>query len=107
MIERAKVDSKLNLSMRRLKPWEVQLTQKGDSIRPHVNRATNGTSLLILGVTHKAFRGWNTANPEEAVRKNDRIVQVNGVEGEAKKMMDQVESDPILKMMVVRPLPEN
>merc|ERR1719401_1795160 len=107
MIERAKVDSKLNLSMRRLKPWEVQLTQKGDSIRPHVNRATNGTSLLILGVTHKAFREWNVANPEIALRKNDRIVQVNGVEGEAKKMMDQVESDLVLKMMVVRPLPEN
>merc|ERR1719203_2613046 len=41
--------------------------------------APSGTSLLIVGIDKGPMEDWNQAHPDSEVKKNDRIVQVNGL----------------------------
>lgn len=105
MVERMKRDDKFKISVRRLKTWEATLKQKPSQIRPSMNRAANGRTILVLNANDKPVRDWNAANPDLAIKENDRIVMINGVENESDKMMEQVEQASDLKILVGRPSP--
>eukprot|EP00440_Ansanella_granifera_P061260 gb/GFBE01066407.1/.p1 GENE.gb/GFBE01066407.1/~~gb/GFBE01066407.1/.p1 ORF type:complete len:232 (+),score=66.10 gb/GFBE01066407.1/:1-696(+) len=51
-----------------------------------------GDRLIVLGVTEGIFKEYNTLNWEKPVRKNDRIVEVNGVRGSGAKIAEQLSS---------------
>lgn len=105
MVERFQADTNLKVSIRRLKSWEVTLKPSRGTFRPCLNRAANGRTLLILDTEEQALKDWNAAHPDLDVRKNDRILMVNGVEAESDKMMEQVEQASELNMLVGRPNP--
>jgi hypothetical protein len=107
MIERFQKDATLKVKIRRLKSWDVTLVQpRAAAIRPAVNRAANGRTLLILDISDRAIKEWNAANPGLDIAKHDRIISVNGMESESDKMMEQVEKAEKLVMTLGRPSPE-
>lgn len=97
--------SRKTVSVRRLKTWEVNLKQSGAALRPCMNRASNGRTLLIVDADDKIFKDWNLANPDLDIQKNDRILMINGIDSESEKMMEQVEQASDLKILVGRPSP--
>jgi hypothetical protein len=105
MVEKLKVDSKLKLSVRRLKPFEVSLDQRLGSVRSCLNRAANSRTVHIKEIAGQAVVDWNQANPELALRVHDRIIQINGLEDDGKALVDAVASSTLLKLLVIRPLP--
>merc|ERR1711972_199755 len=57
--------------------------------------APSGTSLLIVSVDKGPMDDWNKANPDSEVKKNDRIVQVNGVRGLSEQLVQAAhKTDP-------------
>jgi hypothetical protein len=106
MIGRFNSDTTLLLKMRRLKPWSVSLKQSAGAIRPSVNLQPNGKSLLVVRTTHQVIKEWNASRPDADIRVNDRILAVNDIAGDAKKMVDEILKASTLKMVIARPLPE-
>lgn len=47
---------------------------------------------------------WNLDNPALAVRVYDHIVQVNGVRGDAQRLVDELKSSDVLEIILSRPL---
>jgi hypothetical protein len=108
IVERIQRDNQLCLTIRRPRPWQVNLTHtpqnSGSSIRPSLNCTNNARSVLVLDISSdRVIQAWNAAHPNRDIRMNDRILVVNGICSESVGMMKEVESAPLLKMLVVRP----
>jgi len=63
-------------------------------------------ALLIEDVGPGPVELWNLSHPEEVVQIGDRILQVNGVSGDASSMLSAIQASSTLKL-VVEPKPHN
>jgi hypothetical protein len=108
MFDRMQKDSNITLTIKRVRPWEVELTQKivgGSELRPLITRAENGRSIVIKEDSDPIIQAWNAAHPNLDIKKHDRILWVNGTVG-SKQMMDQMEKVTGLNLQVARPNPD-
>lgn len=61
----------------------------------------DGHIMLITGVCSTGLMvDWNGMNPQYRVEEGDRIVEVNGIRGDTKKMIDRAVEDPILHIRI-------
>mmetsp|Transcript_114944 Transcript_114944/g.297913 ORF Transcript_114944/g.297913 Transcript_114944/m.297913 type:complete len:140 (+) Transcript_114944:125-544(+) len=84
--------------------WTVTL-KKGGGARLGVDvDLSDGVSLLIDNVTDGdgLMGAWNKANPDKAVKKDDRIISVNGQRGNATNLTEVCKNDDVLEMIVQR-----
>merc|ERR1711933_714862 len=103
MIKRFLEDSKLDIVISRSNPFKIKIKQTSAmGLRPSLNRAMTGRSVLVLELS-ELLQEWNVTHPDKKVKKHDRFVSVNGRQGEAAKIMDQVEKVKDLDIMVARP----
>mmetsp|Transcript_62498 Transcript_62498/g.183219 ORF Transcript_62498/g.183219 Transcript_62498/m.183219 type:complete len:133 (+) Transcript_62498:68-466(+) len=63
---------------------------------------TDGCSLLIDKVNDGLVGEWNKANPDKEVKKEDRIIGVNGSKGNAQALTEVCKKEDVLEMTVVR-----
>jgi len=71
-----------------------------DSIGAAVD-ASDGKTLLIAGVRQSGLlHEWNKAHWEKPVRKNDRIIEVNGIRGCAERLLDLIKTEDRLELLI-------
>jgi len=71
-----------------------------DSIGAAVD-ATDGKTLLIAGVRQSGLLGeWNKEHWQKPVRKNDRIIEVNGIRGDAPRLLDLIKTEDRLDLLI-------
>jgi len=66
---------------------------------------TDGPTLLVDAVQAGLVQRWNAANARHGmeVRKGDRIVEVNGVRGDSRQLVEQLNRDATMQMVIRRP----
>jgi hypothetical protein len=107
MTQRLLTDTSLEIVVRRLIPWEVTLTQPNPAkLRPLLQRAAEGRSLLLSSADDVLFKDWNASNPDLTIRKYDRIVRINGIENDSALLMKQVDTMNGLSMSMIRVSPD-
>jgi hypothetical protein len=102
MIERFEEDSRIEMTITRPVPFTVTLSQKPGALLSSLKCAATGVSLLVVR-THSTIASWNDTYPDRAVKNHDCIVAVNGVKGDTKQMMEQVERAAELELQIARP----
>jgi hypothetical protein len=97
MHKRLKEDNKLDVLVRRTKPFSVKLSQaqKG-SLCAGLMHAPHGVSLLVINDGHGIT--------EHGLKKNDRIVEVNGDADLPERMMCTIREASQLKLTILRPV---
>lgn len=78
----------------------VTVEKHGGELGLDVSR--DGEALLVEGVSPGAAEWWNTCHPEEAVMPGDRILEVNGVAGDALLMVQACRTAESLTLTVQR-----
>lgn len=63
----------------------------------HVNNGSKDIALVIKGMREGMFQTWNIENPTKEIKKGDHIVEVNGVRGDSKKMIERIVGDRVLE----------
>eukprot|EP00913_Durusdinium_trenchii_P009297 g8736.t1 len=63
---------------------------------------TDGNAILVEAVHEGLVLEWNRRNPTNAVQKHDRIVAVNGIEGNADLMAQKCRDELQLHLLVSR-----
>mmetsp|Transcript_70357 Transcript_70357/g.177329 ORF Transcript_70357/g.177329 Transcript_70357/m.177329 type:complete len:141 (-) Transcript_70357:36-458(-) len=82
--------------------WTITLRKTpGSRLGVDVDLA-DGETLQVDTVNEGLVNDWNKANPSKEVRKDDRIISVNGVRGTATKLTDVCKSAEVLEMVVQR-----
>merc|ERR1712032_254171 len=72
----------------------LRRTAKNNRLGMDVDRSDNMT-LLIVDVRDGLVKQWNVEHPDDAVQKGDRIVEVNGVYGNAHAMLLALTEDSL------------
>lgn len=62
----------------------------------------NGVTLYVEAVTGGLMAGWNYANPGHEVEAGDQIVEVNGIRGDAWRLLNECEQHQLLQIRVER-----
>lgn len=82
--------------------YEVILDRStGDKLGIDVDHQ-DGVALLIEAINGGVVGTWNKANPSKEVQTGDRIVEVNGVRGEAMKLVDECKQQKQLRVKIKR-----
>mmetsp|Transcript_142615 Transcript_142615/g.443575 ORF Transcript_142615/g.443575 Transcript_142615/m.443575 type:complete len:139 (+) Transcript_142615:104-520(+) len=79
----------------------VKKSQGGPRLGVDVD-LSDGIVLLIDKVNDGLVNEWNKLNPEKEVRKDDRVVSVNGTSGNAHELADVCKRDEVLQMVIER-----
>lgn len=81
----------LELEVRRPVRWLVEIhKEEGETMGLEVNYATMGTSLVVKSMGKGAVARWNEHNPDNEVRRDDRIVMVSGKEGSPSELLSML-----------------
>lgn len=59
-----------------------------------------GNALLVTDFVSGIFQDWNWRNWQCPLRKNDRILEVNGRRGTASQLLALIKKEPVLKMLI-------
>jgi hypothetical protein len=73
------------------RPLEVKLRvdcRKFPSLGLDLKYSPNGGTLLIAGIAEGAIKDWNKNTAGPKIEPRDRIVEVNGIRGTARKLLD-------------------
>lgn len=65
--------------------------------------ATDGRSLVVNMVQEGLIKRWNESNPEYEVKRGDRFLAVNGIQGDPKLLLQALSSYEMLYIRVRRP----
>ena len=71
-----------------------------------VLEATPYGSLMVVSVEPGLIADWNMLNVRQEVRRGDHVVEVNGVRGKARKMLQELEMHRILHLKLRQALAE-
>eukprot|EP00927_Polykrikos_kofoidii_P006108 TRINITY_DN12464_c0_g1_i1.p1 TRINITY_DN12464_c0_g1~~TRINITY_DN12464_c0_g1_i1.p1 ORF type:complete len:167 (+),score=39.99 TRINITY_DN12464_c0_g1_i1:51-551(+) len=63
---------------------------------------SDGETMLVEKVMDGLVLDWNKAHPGQEIRRNDRIVCVNGLANDSQRMADACSKDGILEVTLVR-----
>jgi len=64
---------------------------------------SDGPTLLVDAVQEGLIKRWNTEHPDQEVRCRDRFINVNGVRGDARKMIEELSNAETLNIYFKRP----
>merc|ERR1719330_426032 len=64
----------------------------------------DGISAVVVDIKDGAVKSWNEKNPAQAIRVNDRIVQVNGAKLEANALVANLKTETLWVLEVQRPV---
>lgn len=110
MMEKLQTDTTVTLFISRPLPFLVcfQRSRLSEDVGMELKSAPPGKcmSLVVCEITKGLVTEWNKNHPDAAVRKFDRIVQVNGVERETALMLESFKMELRLELLVVRPSQE-
>lgn len=71
--------------------WSARISrQQVETMGLELNYATEGRSLVIDKVLDGAVGAWSASNPKRAIRRQDRIVSVNGAGGSPTELLDMI-----------------
>merc|ERR1740129_1034965 len=84
-----------------IKEWTVTLRKMGKPLGVDVDLA-DGKCLFIETLKPGLVSDWNAEHPEQAILREDCIIQVNGVKGEAQALTAACKKDETLELVVVR-----
>jgi uncharacterized protein YwlG (UPF0340 family) len=75
-----------------------------DSVGLDIGYTHIGTTLLVCQVVEGCVKKWNESHPDAAVRRNDRIIEVNGTRGKCKELMAKLtaKDTDLLRLVVTR-----
>lgn len=102
----------LRLSVRRptIKPKKLQTVElqykisldksKGAKLGIDVNHE-EGKELFIESIEEGLVNKWNKEHPEQQVLVEDRIIEVNGVSGDVKLLLNECMKDEVLEMKLI------
>jgi len=62
----------------------------------------DGDFLMIEGINEGVFNQWNISNPEQCVKVGDRITNINGINGNASLLLDELKSRKSLVIQIQR-----
>lgn len=72
-----------------VKSWNIRLHKPPDEAFGMRFDASDGNTIKVDKVkSGQLMDNWNSGNPDRTVRRGDRIVEVNGIRGNAKKLME-------------------
>jgi len=72
-----------------VKQWNIRLHKPSDEAFGMRFDASDGSTIKVDKVKPgQLMDNWNNDNPDRTVRRGDRIVEVNGMRGSAKQLMD-------------------
>lgn len=63
---------------------------------------TDDKALVIAAVNGGLIGKWNDDNPRNKVAVNDRIIEVNGIQGDRRMLLDECKMDKVLKLTLIR-----
>lgn len=63
---------------------------------------TDGVTLHVDKVTEGMVGEWNKQNPDQQVKKGDRVISVNGSSGNAQQLTQVCKKNEVLEMVVKR-----
>jgi len=103
ILQRLRKDTELQIVFQRPTEFNVNIEKVGNSIGLEFAHAVNGQSLLVNYVRSTGpVANWNSAHRELAVKKNDRIVEVNGIRGDSRELLDLIKEPRSLELILAR-----
>lgn len=80
--------------------FDVEVQKAGDTIG--LDLSLGKSFLRVTGVTEGPIQKWNALQPQDSfvVREGDCILNVNGVSGDPKRMLELMQNDSKLKLVV-------
>jgi len=95
------LDVEMSLT-RCLSRFNVTIRKEMWSVGMHLTYLSGSTSLVICKLLEGPVKAWNSDNPGQEVKVNDRIEAVNGVRGVAEKLMEMVRVSDELDLHIFR-----
>lgn len=89
LLQELKNSTEWKLAVRR--PVEVRVTvesHKAPALGLDLKYSPNGRSLLVSSIADGAIREWNFLHLDHPVTTNDRIIEINGVQGSARELLE-------------------
>eukprot|EP00419_Tripos_fusus_P028258 CAMPEP_0172716328 /NCGR_PEP_ID=MMETSP1074-20121228/68064_1 /TAXON_ID=2916 /ORGANISM="Ceratium fusus, Strain PA161109" /LENGTH=138 /DNA_ID=CAMNT_0013540995 /DNA_START=55 /DNA_END=471 /DNA_ORIENTATION=+ len=88
---------------KRKKEFRVHLkkTEGGPRLGVDVD-LSDGDHLLVDKVNDGLVMQWNKANPDKEVRPNDKVMEVNGIKGDAAQMTETCKNQYDLELLILR-----
>lgn len=95
----------LRLDVRHTKSIVVRFKRNSRPLGAHLVAGQTKTGLLkIQGIAGRGvFADWNEANPSEEVSDGDRVQRVNGVSGNGREMLEELERSEQVELVVAHP----
>lgn len=87
LLERLKLDSALELSIKRPKAFQIVIPRAYGPLGLHVEHAPNGTSLMVKTVNPGLIKDWNLSHRGTGIKRRDRVISVNGSRGNPAELM--------------------
>lgn len=103
ILQRLRKDTELQIVLQRPTEFNVSIEKVGNSIGLEFAHAVNGQSLLVNYVRSSGpVANWNSVHRDLAVKKNDRIVEVNGIRGDSRELLDLIKEPKNLELILAR-----
>jgi hypothetical protein len=101
MYKRIQDDKTLEFQIRRTKPFTVTLNQfERVFFGKSLVGASKGMALMITSISD-GVEQYNEKNPLTALKVTDRIVEVNGIAQDSKRMMQAIDTAAELKLVIL------
>merc|ERR1712113_182086 len=86
-----------------IKQWNVTLRKQGKLLGVDVD-LVDGHCLFIETIKPGLVQDWNAAHPDQAIAREDCIIQVNGIKSDqgASALTAACKKDEVLELVVVR-----
>jgi hypothetical protein len=98
---RAALDVEISLTRSFIR-FSVTIRKEMCSTGMQLTYLSGSTSLVICKLVEGPVLAWNSANPGQLVKVNDRIDSVNGVRGTSEKLMEMVRVSDVLDLQLLR-----
>lgn len=94
------------MKIRKLKTLETEFKisldkQEGSKLGIDVNHE-DGKELFIESIDEGLVKTWNDEHPDTQVHIEDRIIEVNGVKGDVKRLLEACMKNEMLEMTLIR-----
>merc|ERR1712079_949408 len=98
---RAALDVEISLTRSFIR-FDINIRKEMCSTGMQLTYLSGSTSLVICKIVEGPVLAWNSLNPSQEVKVNDRIESVNGVRGTAEKLMEMVRVSDMLDLELLR-----
>lgn len=104
LIDELKNDQRLKIVMRHAKRFNVCVERNGSELGMCVIGGNVKLDMLkISALRDGVVNNWNNTQPESAISAGDRIISVNGLEGDPEQMLNELRTNNRLDMTLLRP----